>query len=172
MEEVHAPLPIQYADANNSDLSGRPYEFFGYPWRKVHSEKLGGILEPRLYNFRSVSISKTDYTFLGITPQTHIAVKFDLKQVTDENGRIVAAPNPQGMSGGPVWSFAQTDLGGHQMWTPRLVGVAIEFISNKQTLIGVRINAALECIRRISPSLSAYIPTNPSLAIISRDNHE
>ena len=172
IEELFVPLPVNYTDVNGSFHSGVPYEFSGYPWRKVQLEKTEAILEPRLYTFRVESIPETNYGVLGIAPHTHIAVKFDPKQVTDANGRTVAAPNPEGMSGGPVWRFTPTDLGGRLIWTPSLAGIVIEYISSKQTLIGVRINAALEGIRRLSPNLSASIPVNPSLEIICRDYHE
>ena len=172
IEELHVPLPVNYADVNGSFHSGEPYEFSGYPWRKVHLEKTKGILETRPYAFRLESIPEADYAVLSITPHTHIAVKLDLKQVTDESGRTVAAPNPEGMSGGPVWRYTPTDFGKRLIWTPTLAGIAIEYISKKQTLIGVRINAALEGIRRLAPNLSASIPAKPSLGIISRYHHE
>lgn len=173
IEAAFVPLPIRYADVNDSFQHGKHYEFFGYPWRKVHAGGAGRILEPTLYKFKSGSIGENDYASLGLTTHKHIAVEFDLKQVTDETGRTVAAPNPEGMSGGPVWSFVPVQLDGQKMWSRRLAGIAIEYRSTTRTLIGVRINAALECIRMMFPNLSSSIPRNPKLAIICKDrSHE
>lgn len=102
---------------------------------------------------------------MGLSPLKHIAVEFDLKHAIDINGRDVTAPHPAGMSGGAVWCFVPVDLDGQQMLTRRLVGIAIEYISGRRVLVGVRINAALECIRKMFPGLSPSIPTNPNLAI-------
>src|ERR1035441_5967034 len=160
IEEANAPLPIQYTDGNNSSSPGKLYEFFGCPWRKVDSAK-PRIFGPNIYKFKSGSVAKADYDSLGLSPHKHIAVELHLKKVTDGQGRAVTAPCPEGMSGGPVWSFIPINRDGQQMWTRRLAGITIEYRSKTQTLIGVRINAALECIRIMIPSLSPSIPATP-----------
>ena len=165
LETAYKPLPIQHADANDLFLPQKPYAFFGFPWRKDSKKS---------YGFQAMSVAETDYISSGLSPQKHIAVEFDLKHAIDNNdGRELVAPNPQGMSGGPVWSFVSVDLDGQQMLTRRLVGIAIEYISDRKMLVGVRINAALECIRMMFPSLSASIPANPDLTIICKGHfHE
>jgi hypothetical protein len=170
IEDAKALLPIRCADANDSFSPGKPYAFFGYPWRKVRSVKSRTLFESRIYKFQSGSVAEIDYASLGLCPHKHIAVEFDLKRVVDGNGRAIVAPNPEGMSGGPVWSFIPVDLDGQKMWTRRLVGIAIEYRLKTRTFIGVRINAALECIRMTFPNLSPCIPANPELAVICRDH--
>lgn len=173
IEEAYAPLPVHYADATDSFSPGKSYEFFGCPWRKVDSSKSRRIFEPSIFKFKSESVAETDYASLGLSPHKHITVEFDLKRVVDGNGRAVVAPDPEGMSGGPVWSFVPVDSSGQKMWTRRLAGIAIRYISKKRTLVGVRINVALECIRMMFPNLSPSIPANPNLTVICRDHpHE
>jgi len=173
IEAAYASLPIHCVDANDSFSPGKPYEFYGCPWRKVGSGKSRRVFEPSIYKFKSRSVAETDYAPLGLSSHKHIAVEFDLKRVVDGNGRAVVAPDPEGMSGGPVWSFVPADSDGQKMWTRRLAGITIEYISKKRTLVGVRINAPLECIRVMFPTLSPSIPANPNLTVICRDHtHE
>lgn len=172
IEAAHAPLPIHCVDVNDSFSPGKPYEFFGCPWRKVGSGKSRSLLEPSIYKFKSRSVAETDYASLGLSPHQHIVVEFNLKRVTDGNGRAVVAPDPEGMSGGPVWRFVPVDSGGQRMWTRMLVGIGIEYISKKRMLVGVRINAALECIHMMFPNFSPSIPANPSLTVICRDHSD
>jgi hypothetical protein len=166
VETAYKPLPINFADAKDSLLPEKPYAFFGFPWSKGDFRQKGKIIEPPIYKFQAISVAETDYDSLGLSPLKHIAIEFDLKHAIDVNGRDVMAPKPAGMSGGAVWSFTPVDLDGQQMLTRRLVGIAIEYISNRRVLVGVRINAAFECIRIMFPSLSASIPTRPDLTII------
>ena len=169
IEEAHPSLPIHCVDANDTFTPGKPYEFFGYPWRKVELSKSRKLFEPSIYKFKSGSIAETDYAPLGLSPHKHIAINFDLKRVVDGNGRAVTAPDPHGMSGGPVWSFALIESGDQKMCTRMLTGIVIEHVLGMR-LVAVRINPALECIRMMFPSLSSSIPENPKLAIICRDH--
>lgn len=168
VEAAYKPLPINLADVKDSWLPEKPYAFSGFPWRKSGSKINGVICEPPIYTFQATSVAETDYSSLGLSLLKHIAVDFDLKHAIDANGRDLTAPNPQGMSGGAVWSFVPVDLDGQQMLTRRPVGIAIEYISERRVLVGVRINAALECIRMMFPSLSASIPLKPGLTIICK----
>jgi hypothetical protein len=157
LEARYQPLPVWYVDAIDSLLPQKPYAFFGFPWRKAGKKS---------YGFQANSVSEADYISIGLSPQKHIAVEFNLKHADDEDGRDVVAPNPQGMSGGPIWNFATVNLDGQQVMTRKLVGIAIEYVPGRRLLVGVRINAALECIRMMSPNLSPSIPTNPDLVVI------
>ena len=169
IEAAHAALPIHCVDTNDTFSPGKPYEFFGCPWRKVEFSKSRRLFKPSIYKFKSGAVTETDYAPLGLSPHKHIAINFDLKRVVDGNGRAVTAPNPQGMSGGPVWSFVPIESGEQKMWTRMLTGIAIEHGSGMRMLVAVRINAALECIRMMFPNLSSSIPENRKLAIICRN---
>jgi Trypsin-like peptidase domain len=149
VETAYAPLPIQYADVNDFFLPQKPYAFFGFPWRKGGKKSFG---------FQAMSVSESDYISLGLSILQHIVVEFDLKHAIESNDRHrreLVAPNPQGMSGGPVWSFVSVDSDGQQILTRRLAGIAIEYISDRKMLVGIRINVALECARMMFPSLLA-----------------
>ncbi|HEV2319122.1 MAG TPA: hypothetical protein VGV18_05190, partial [Verrucomicrobiae bacterium] len=165
VETAYKPLPIECADVNDLFVPQKLYAFFGFPWRREGKKS---------YGFQALAVAEADYISAGLSPQKHIVVEFDLNHALDNsNGRELVAPNPQGMSGGPVWSFVAAESNGQQALTRRLVGIAIEYISDRKMLVGVRINAALECIRAMFPRLSASIPVNPDLTIVCRGHfHE
>ena len=100
---------------------------------------------------------------------THIVVESDLKKMT-QAGERRTAPDPEGMSGGPVWSYSQigTDRDGKEELSMRLAGIAISYKRDRRCLVGIRINILLERIRIKFPELSPAIPANPKLLIVNK----
>lgn len=68
VEAAYIPLPINFADANDSLLPDKPYEFFGLPWSKGDFRQKRKIIEPPIYKIAATSIAGTDYSSLGLSP--------------------------------------------------------------------------------------------------------
>ena len=159
VETLYKSLPIAFVDVNDSWSPKKAYAFFGFPWRKGGIENNSVLVEPPIYIYQSLTIAETDFTPIGLSTEMHIAIHFDLRHAFDaDKRRYLTAPNPQGMSGGAVWSFVPIEINGEQMLTRRLVGIAIEYIASRRVLVGTRINAALEGVRIISPCLAQFVP--------------
>lgn len=94
------------------ELSRRPYGYFGKlaPNQVVASE--------------------------GYDPQFHFAIEINLKKVYGKGLKGVKAPNPSGISGGPV--FLVHDFSGDVAIEPKLAGIVIARSNNSKSLICIR----------------------------------
>jgi hypothetical protein len=137
------------------------YQFFGVPYRKVPERPSGRHFHFPVYSYAAASLDNAKYTELGILPATHVAVDFVQRRVKDGTGRTITAPNPEGMSGGAVFTCPRVLLQASAAVTARkrLAAIAIEHRS--QALIGVRIGVLLDAIRRFAPHLRSLIPACP-----------
>lgn len=170
--ELYAFLPIEYADVNSCTSWNGAYEFSGFPWRKSKVNKQSGCINLALYGLRTCRVNDRLYHTFGISPLTHIAVEFDPQKMTNDTKMTVTASHPEGMSGGPVWSFLKigNDNDGCEQITKRLAGIATTYKRDHRCLVAARISAILERIRIKFPALSPSIPTNPELVIISNSD--
>lgn len=84
------------------------------------------------------------------------------------DGRRIAGPNPEGLSGSAVWKLVQGDVGGQRATTYRFAGVLTESWPSERCLIATRAIAVFEAIRAFRPELSSYIPKNPEMEVVSR----
>ena len=166
MAETYAFLPIDYAEVNDPGTPLTSYSVFGCPWRKVELDQR--TFHSTLYEFKLTSVAHGIYDSSRIAKSSHIALGFDKKKMMDGTGRRVTAPNPEGMSGSPLWKLIQVDDSGRKRWTRRLSGIVIEHRSDKRLLVGVRVCAALAGIRMRFPELSPFIPFNSSVELICR----
>jgi hypothetical protein len=88
-----------------------------------------------------------------IAPHLHVLARFDRRRVRDFEGQTISAPDPKGMSGGPVWvpptSSAQAF---------RVVGIGIEHRSSTRLLVGTRLTTVVAAIIAEYPHLEAFLP--------------
>ena len=147
-------LSLEQVDVGDLPTASSGYEFLGVPYRKVRRADSRLFRFP-VYSYTSTSIPISGYQALGLSPVSHVAVDFVPRHVRNGNGRRTTAPNPQGMSGGPIFS-----KGFSANAVRRLVGLAIEH--RKGVLIGIRIGLVLEPIRWTYPQLRHFIPPLPS----------
>lgn len=88
---------------------------------------------------------------LGISGEDHLFIRHG-KHSRDEAGRKSSSVSPRGLSGGAIVhsaDFASREvLLGHIAPIPRLAGITIELYRSYQTLLGTRIHAVLDAVRR------------------------
>lgn len=160
-------LSLDQVDVYDLPTAGFGYEFLGVPYRKVCRFNKRLFRFP-VYSYTSTSISNAGYQSLGISPFSHVVVDFVPRRVRNGAGRRITAPNPQGMSGGPVFSKPLITPGTSTNVAKRLVALAIEH--RKGVLIGIRIGLVLELLRRTYPGLANIIPALPQHLVLKDVN--
>ena len=85
-------------------------------------------------------------------PYSNLLIKFKKKHSQNTQGTDVTAPDPHGMSGGPLWHF---DPKGN----PKLIGVLIEFHKNEGAMMSTRIAFVTEMINSIEGSSAKVFPS-------------
>lgn len=168
MQESYAFLPVEYVDVVGVPDPNRVYEFCGFPWRKFKADRRAKLLIPTSYSFTSHGAGEAVYKASGLRRECHIAVPFSRNQVRDEKGKTLAAPDPEGMSGGPVWSLVTVRQGESEFPTRRLAGISIRYFRDARLLVGCHISAVLQGIRLFLPEFSDAIPEDPNVLILSR----
>jgi hypothetical protein len=127
------------------------YTLAGYPWRKTNSAK--GAIHTEFTTLMGFEASEADYKQLGLSKETHIVVKLNRKRMMSQNlKRTIKPPSPEGMSGGGIYVWTKSDVGGFPV-SLLLAGVATAFKVDRSLLIATRLNVFLRCIYQNRPSL-------------------
>lgn len=93
----------------------------------------------------------------GLDERHHIVLEFDRTNMVGPTG-TVTAPDPHGMSGGPVWSVDLYGLG-RVPDRPRLVGIGIEYHKAPiNTIVCARIGLCIDAISDLRPALRSLLP--------------
>jgi len=155
--------PDDFDVADTSSLQTL-YGFTGFPGDENQVIEDHTLLR-RAYYYGGQPAPDSEYRYLGIDRRSHFIMAFEREHAVDTDGQTVYAPDPHGMSGGPVWklgTFQEVDLG---ICRPKVIGIAIEWWENRRTLVCVRVGVAVEAIRRILPDLAAHLPATPYLKV-------
>lgn len=129
---------------------GKKYVFTGFPSSKTGLNPPERKLAPRGVSANCLTEGTTLITGLGLNPATHIVVRFDPKQMMDDEGRRITAPSPVGMSGGAIWTL---DPSGLYKW----VGVGIEYRKKECVLVGTRVGAVIALLRSAYPEVVPFL---------------
>jgi hypothetical protein len=100
---------------------------------------------------------------IGLDPACHLLLEFEKKKAFTSENRKIVAPNPTGMSGGPL---LRLDLG-NKSGQASLAGVLIEWerATSVKGMLAVRIAVAAAAIRFMCPELASVIPQAANLQI-------
>jgi len=101
------------------------------------------------------------YERLGYDPRTHFVMSFERERMVERGGRIVAVPEPYGMSGGPVFTLGTFEEIDRQTARPRVIGLAIEWWQRLDVLVSVRVGLVTEALRQLLPDLGTELPVAP-----------
>src|SRR5690606_31468447 len=123
----------------------KEYLIVGFPASKAKTKVAvgGGIVRLRPYVFRNGSVSDSAYEGLGIDPRVHIAVDFNQREVVADDGSRREAPNPDGMSGSPLWMI-HSEHEHIDPLNPPIVGILIERRKKDRVLIATDVAVALK----------------------------
>jgi hypothetical protein len=96
------PMDFSYLRPRYRPRTGKDYIFIGFPASK--SEVSGARREVLVtpYGFRNEPIEEGMYSSHGLDPETHIALKLDVRKGFGPGGTKQHFPDPRGMSGSPI----------------------------------------------------------------------
>lgn len=144
--------PMESVDLNDSGKNGTTYLVAGYPSQINRSVDLtAGTLSPCAALHLTQIREPSPLQKLSLSSETHIFVRFKKSKVFI-NGRKSTAPDPYGMSGGPLWRF---DMGRPDPW--KLVGIVTEWNQQFAGFLILRIKATLDAIKLVYPEFSGLI---------------
>lgn len=124
--------------------AGRTYVMLGFPATKSKVEwQNQQLVAASLYAYRSDSISDSKYQSYEVSPETHIILPFNKNKGVDLEGRHVNLPDPNGMSGAPI--FVLYEENSNSAVFP-LVGVGIEYRKQKKCVVGADIHTVVKMI--------------------------
>jgi hypothetical protein len=116
------------------------YLFVGYPATRNRSERRTHIVAPEVVAYAGRAYDKAVKDF---NADTHLLVRFNMKEMTDRDGHKVKPIAPYGISGSCVWSV--DDIDQSEAEQARLVGVAMR--CRHDALVALRIGILVEAIR-------------------------
>lgn len=156
-------LPISMADVDDIGKKGDIYIAMGYPAKR--NEKVN--LAERTFKRRPISYTANilpdeKLSAVGVHRGSHLLLSFKKRHSHDNSGRDITAPDPHGMSGGPLWRF---DVYKKQQPASRLVGILIEWRDEVAGILAVRIPVLLAGIAHHLPGLKKFIPTTKTVAV-------
>jgi hypothetical protein len=99
---------------------------------------------------------------IGVHRGSHLLLAFKKRHSRDTIGRDITAPDPYGMSGGPLWRF---DIYTGQKPTSRLVGILIEWRDEIAGILAVRMPIVLAGIAHQHPKLGGFIPKTTTVSV-------
>jgi len=150
-------ISIENIDTNDRYEDSKKYCFTGFPATQSRVRYPARAIDIDCYEYRldAYEISNESQPW---HPSLHLAGYFERENMRHLGGVRITAPEPQGISGGGVWTYDETR--GY-----KLVGIGTNWDVNYNILVGVRIGAWMCFIRQKYPELIAYFPSDPRIAI-------
>ena len=128
---------------------GRTYTCLGYPnsKNKVKWHKLPKVT-PKLFPYTSIGLSAARLPKFA-TDEFHILVDYSAKYARDEDGNKVSATDMHGCSGGAMIDLGRVGPGSLAAAPePKLAALFIEGHPTEKVLLGTRVAAILEAVRK------------------------
>ena len=156
-------LPAAMTDVDDIGKQGDIYIAMGYPAQKngkVDLVKKNFKRRPASYTANILPDEKL--AAIGVHRGSHLLLSFKKRHSRDTTGKDITAPDPYGMSGGPLWRF---DIYTGQQPTSRLVGILIEWRDEVAGILAVRVPIVLAGIAHQFPKLGDCIPKITTVSI-------
>lgn len=126
--------PYNLEDASKFEISDDFQDILlGFPAKGVKVRD--GLIMAKYEGYQTQNASLSEYTRLGVDPERFCICEFRKENVFRENLRAETFPNPNGMSGGPIFQFPNSNAK-----KIRLVGMMLRWDTEREkAVIGVRI---------------------------------
>jgi hypothetical protein len=157
-------LDISNVEPNDLNHPKKLYTFVGYPCTQNKPKFYNHSIKRSIFIYTSNSLDLTVYKRLDLLASSHLVVGFEKKKGVNQQNRNTTMPDPFGMSGGGVWrlmSYSGLSLD----FTPKLVGIGLEYHENGKCLVALRIAIILEAIKREFPQLDYAIPKSLQIKV-------
>lgn len=142
-------LPFDCLTPGAVPRTGKQYFVTGFPATRVRAHIRNQQVETRPYGNWCSSINDDEYQTKGLRPLQNFALSFDVKNVQADDGPTQSFPEPQGLSGSPIW-LLYDEHGENDPTTNQVVGILIEHRRADKLLVGTDIKFAIELIRQLS----------------------
>jgi len=120
------------------------YTFVGFPSTKNKVRYNSKNVKGMILSYSGNRVHDDIYAELGISPATHLAIKFRKKKLLSNSEKMTNFPDPYGMSGGGIW--LNDNFHHHpSIYEPKtkLVGIALSWHKKHQCLMGVSSGAII-----------------------------
>jgi hypothetical protein len=147
-------IPLNNKDFDCSDVSneGDAYSLIGYPASK--SSSTNTISTTELFVLTGEGQKNHFYENLGLNIKDNLIIRFRRKKgFCLQREQRVLMPNPQGLSGGGVFSWSKDLPNKNELKTPKLAGIITEYHRNKHFFVSTRLELFIKCICYRYPSL-------------------
>lgn len=156
----YTPVTIEDIEVNDIPKGKKYYAFIGHPANKTKPKYGTSKIKSEVFSYLGTVASSYEYEQLSFFPYSHIIVSFDPKKCLDENGTRCTFPKAKGMSGGGVWLLEDLNKHSSQSHVNKLVGIGIENHKKPKVMVGTRIGAVIEVIKRKFPDCKNLPKTN------------
>lgn len=157
---TYHPVTIGEIDVNDIPSSKKYYAFIGHPTNKTKPKYRTTIIKSQMFSYMGTIASEKAYQQLNLSKYSHIVIGFNPKKCIAEDGTICTFPKPKGMSGGGVWLMEDLNSHSSQSYVNKLVGIGIEDHKNPKVMVGIRIGAVVEVIKKRFPDCKNLPKTN------------
>lgn len=160
---THAFVSLELVDVDDIGDLRRAYVAMGFPWRvSPRVCRRSKVAKATVYSYASELLKHEKWSSLGLTPASHFLLRYAKRHSRNESGRDMTAPDPHGMSGGPLWRLEVSD---DRSTACRFVGIIIEWRKEHGGLLAVRIPIVLAGIAQLCPDIVHLIPQAQTLDI-------
>jgi len=139
------PLPLAALIGNALPRHSKQYLVTGFPGSKTKLNPVHRIVDSKPYANLCVSPPQPMYEKIGCSSQTHLLMPFVRKHVLGPGSKRHTFPNPEGMSGSPVW-LLYDDVGPNDPVQTPVVGILIEYHRSRHLLLATDISHAIKMI--------------------------
>lgn len=143
------PIEIESIGVGDLAESGDHYVFSGYPASRTRTNRATREIDPGPVSANCLAVVDDRLVDLGLHRTTHIIGAFDRRRMANLQGQQITAPEPWGMSGGPVWKIQGNDC--------CLVGVGIEYLEGSNVLVATRLGAVVALLRASFPETRPFL---------------
>lgn len=149
------PLPSSQMVPNAGRVQGRYFFAVGYPATKSKANKQSKTLAAQPYGNFGPALSAERMTNLELDPDVHFGISFHKKRVFGMSGKVESSPDPNGMSGSPVFLIHDEGAPVQASDGYKAAGILIEYRAKDQLLLATDIGVALHLMEGLCRDGSA-----------------
>lgn len=151
-------------DVNDLPAPQTLYGFAGFPGSQ-NKPRPGRVFRRSSVIYTATPAPEGVYRKLRYDRRTHLAVNFDRQHVVTPSLQVATAPDPHGVSGGPVWRLGALSDIEAGVGKPMVVALAIEWWRPLKALVGLRMSLVVEGIRKVLPEAASLFPLNEHVKV-------
>jgi len=138
-------MDMSYLRPCHRPRTGKSYIFIGFPATKSTVNADRREVTVTAYAFRNDPIEESEYQSHGLDPNSHVALRLDVRKGFGADGTKQHFPKPNGMSGSPI--VVLFDEGGDKSRVFPVVGVATTYRKADRLVFGTDISYVIDAIQ-------------------------